>query len=219
MNFKKGKSKKISYAPSFGITKFTEAITMQILSLINDFDAISCREDAGVDYLKCITGRDIVKVLDPIFLLTKEEWEKIAVIPKCSKPYLLIYCLSFSKYRKLKKLAVDISTKENLDIISINNVSPQEFVGYLLFADFVITDSFHGTSFSLLFKKRHLSYIANRSKGSRIENIMKIYNKENEIIYDIDNYKYNHDTIKNVDICINEMKEQSINYLYKNIKL
>lgn len=196
LDFDKGNGKKIAYAPSFGISTFSDDITRQILPLLTDFDILSCREESGASYLSKILSRPIPTVVDPVFLLKKEEWEDVAVLPK-RKKYLLIYCLSKGKRRQLQKIAKEIATKENLEIVSIENEGPREFVGYIIGADFIVTDSFHGTSFSLIFGKRHISCVINKAKGTRIENVMKMFGKDGEIVYDLTNYKYRPDSIKN----------------------
>lgn len=193
---------KLAYAPSFGISTFNDEITNKILPLLKDFQAISCREKSGADYLSMILGVDVPVVLDPVFLLAEEEWKEVMISPKeANRKYLLVYCLSKGQSGKIRKLAKTIAKIENLEVITIGStgkfsiggskvVGPCEFVGYLNQAEFVLTDSFHGTSFSLLFGKRHLSYIANKDKGTRIEAIMKSFGKGSEIIYDIDSYRY-----------------------------
>lgn len=196
LGFDKGDSKKIAYAPSFGISTFNDDITRQILPLLTDFDVLSCREESGASYLSKILSRPVPTVVDPVFLLKKEEWESVAVLPN-RRRYLLVYCLSKGKRRQLQKIAKEIATKENLEIVSIENEGPREFVGYIIGADFIVTDSFHGTSFSLIFGKRHISCVINKAKGTRIENVMKMFGKDGEIVYDLTNYKYRPDSIKN----------------------
>ena len=227
LDFVKGKGKKVAYAPSFGISSFNDDITNQIKPLLTDFEAISCREESGAKYLTQILGKKVPVVLDPVFLLSKEEWAEVAIAPK-EKKYLLVYCLSKGQSSKIGNLAKHIAKEENLEVITIGNtgvfslkgrkaVGPREFVGYLNKADFVLTDSFHGTSFSLLFGKRHLSYIANKDKGTRIEVIMKAFGKGQEIIYDIDNYHFNSDAIKPACIIPNEELKASKEYLHSHL--
>ena len=195
LDFDKKNGLKIAYAPSFGISTFNNEITRKILPLLADFDVLSCREESGASYLSKILSRPIPTVVDPVFLLNKEEWRNVAVLPE-KKRYLLVYCLSKGKLRQLQRIAKEIASQERLEIISIGNEGPREFLGYFLDADFVVTDSFHGTSFSLIFAKRHISCIINKSKGSRIVNVMRMFGKEDEIVYDLDKYKYNPDAIK-----------------------
>lgn len=199
LDFDKGHGKKIAYAPSFGISTFNDDITRQILPLLADFDVLSCREESGASYLSKILNRTVPIVVDPVFLLSKEEWSRVGILPK-RKQYLLVYSLSRGKSRLLQKIAKEVAAKECLDIITIENEGPREFVGYIMGADFVVTDSFHGTSFSLIFGKRHISCILNKSKGTRIENVMRMVGKENEIVYDLVSYKYHPEEIKSYSV-------------------
>ena len=230
LDFVKGRGKKVAYAPSFGISSFNDDITNQIKPLLVNFDAISCREESGAKYITQILGTDVPVVLDPVFLLSKEEWREVAIAPK-EKNYILVYCLSKGQSSKIARLAKRIAKQENLDVITIGStgvfsmkgreckvVGPREFVGYFNKAGFVLTDSFHGTSFSLLFGKRHLSYIVNKEKGTRIETIMKAFGKGQEIIYEIDKYIYNSDAIKPASIIPNEKLKVSKEYLHSYLK-
>ena len=199
LDFDKGHGKKIAYAPSFGISTFNDDITRQILPLLTDFDVVSCREESGAFYLSKILNRTVPTVVDPVFLLSKEEWSRVAILPK-RKKYLLVYCLSKGKSKQLQKIAKEVAAKECLDIVTIENEGPREFVGYIMGADFVVTDSFHGTSFSLIFGKRHISCIINKSKGTRIENVMRMVGKEEELVYDLGNYSYKSEAIKTYSV-------------------
>ncbi len=227
LDFVNGRGKKVAYAPSFGISTFSDDVTKQIMPLLTDFDAVSCREDTGAKYLAKILGTYIPVVFDPVFLLSKEEWTKVAITPSEEK-YLLVYCLSKGQSGKIDKLAKQIAKEENLKVITIGStgvfslkerivVGPREFVGYINKADFVLTDSFHGTSFSLIFGKRHLSFIANKAKGTRIETIMNSFGKSQEIIYDIDNYHFISDAIKSPHIIPNNDLNASKEYLKKHL--
>lgn len=202
LGFSKGKGKKVAYAPSFGISVFTEEITTKILPLLKDFDVLSCREQTGATYISRIINNQTPVVLDPVFLLPKAEWENQAVKPHNKDKYLFVYCLTLGKSAVLQSMAEEVAKKENLKIVTIGNTSsvlfrrhenivgPLEFVGLIMSAEIVVTDSFHGTSFSLIFGKRVLSYIANKKVAARIETIMKIFGRESDVIYDIDNYEY-----------------------------
>lgn len=224
-----GNGKKVAYAPSFGFSTFTDEITSKILPLLKNFSALSCREATGAKYLSDILGRSIPVVLDPVFLLNRDEWKQIAVTPKAKSKYLLVYCLSKGKAGKINQLAHAIAKKENLSVVTIGSsgifsqgsngiIGPREFVGYFCKADFVLTDSFHGTSFSLIFGKRHLSYIANIDKGTRIESVMKIFGKDEEIIYDIDSYAYNENNIQNAEDIPKDVLNASKRYLLDSLQ-
>lgn len=221
--------KKVAYAPSFGFSTFTDEITNKILPLLKDFNALSCREESGAKYLSDILCQPIPVLLDPVFLLNREEWKQMAVSPKVKGKYLLVYCLSKGKAGKINQLAHQIAKKENLSVVTIGSsgifthgsnaiIGPREFVGCFSNAAFVLTDSFHGTSFSLIFGKRHLSYIANRDKGTRIESVMKIFGKEKEIIYDIDSYAYKENKIQNAKDIPIDVLNASKNYLFDNLQ-
>lgn len=155
---------KYSYAASFGTFKgFSEKKT-DTINLLKDFNAISVREDIGVDILEKELGKKIYTHIDPAFLLNKDEWTKIAKIPRQTRnkhKYILLYWAS----RKLKKFASKLAKENGWKIYDIREglprgmiknipaLSPEEFVGIFEKAEFVCTTSYHGMIFSILFHK------------------------------------------------------------------
>lgn len=223
-----GNCKKLGYAPSFGISSFSDEITNKIGPLLRKFDALSCREEIGAKYISNILNNDIPVVMDPVFLLSKEEWKDVAIEPETKKRYLLVYCLTKGKSGKINQLARLIAKKKKLTVVTIgssglftnkgvNAVGPREFIGYFINADFVVTDSFHGTSFSLIFGKRVLSIIANKNTGSRIENIMNIFGRNDDVIRDIDKYKNHEEQKSYLEDRHLELLEVSKKFLNKNL--
>lgn len=163
LQFGDKKVKRIAYAASFGIPEIEEKHKAMNRKWLETFDAIAVRESTGVGILKSL-GIDGVEVLDPVYLLTKSEWEYLAGEKRIyNNRYLLIYdlCLNDDRlYIEAKK----ISEKYNLKIISVDgtakcpyadkNISdagPREFLNLIKNAEFVITNSFHATSFSIIF--------------------------------------------------------------------
>ena len=227
LNFNKGRAKKLAYAPSFGTSNFNDEITHRILPYLKDFNAISCREKSGSEYLERILHHEVPTVVDPTFLLSKEEWNKIAICPNRKRKFLFVYSLNGGT--KLKKLAENVAEEEGLEIVTLGGVKPfsgrnntlslgpREFVGHIIEANFVVTDSFHGTAFSLICKKRHLSYIAFKEKGARIETIMQAYGKSDEIVYDVSRYLHKKGNIHPTNQIPDELIRISEDFLIHNI--
>lgn len=226
LGFNKGNGKKVAYAPSFGIVSFTKEENERIKELVSDFDALSCREKVGADYLSSITSRGILAVCDPVFLFTKKEWELIIRPVNHIKPYIFVYDLNGGY--NLIDLARKVSAANgNLEIICattstrrfykgvkvIRSLGPCEFLSYISSAACVVTDSFHGTSFSLILEKKVICYIALRYASSRIESLAASLNIQKQIVYDIHSFNWNNITFNDYRDCLNSFSKESQRYL------
>lgn len=194
LGFDKGNGKKVAYAPSFGISEFNDDITQKIKEYIQDFDFLSCRELTGADYLSSITGHDVPVVVDPVLLHNADEWGKVAVTPRYKKDYIFIYDLNGAD--NLIKIAKDIQRNTGLPIVCLTSkrekiypvnkqtydAGPAEFVGWIKNASYVVTDSFHGTVFSLIFRKEFFTFIAVERTSSRIRCLLDKVGRGDRII-------------------------------------
>lgn len=183
--------KRIAYAASFGVDnwEFTEEQTDECKKLIQKFDFVSVREDTAVNLCKEQLGIVATHVLDPTMLLSVDNYQKLIGELKISdKPYLFSYLLDESE-EKINILK-DICNKLNLPIRKIkleNDISKipmsrlksliypsiQEWLASFAQADFVVTDSFHGTAFSIIFNKPFV-VLPNKGRGvSRFESLLK----------------------------------------------
>lgn len=203
LSFAKNK-KRIAYAASFGkpvlSKKYEEAFKKELPS----FSTISVRETSSANIIKRLIGYTPQLVLDPIFLLPRIEWDKVAVpIKYCD--YILCYYMpspdsevikAINDYSKrISKITglriINIGKKEYETIkfweTNISNAGPREFVGLLKNAKFVITNSFHGTAFSLKYNIPFLTPInpsvSNESRLSvRIESLLELFNCQDRMI-------------------------------------
>lgn len=183
--------KRIAYAASFGVDnwEFTEEQTDECKKLIQKFDFVSVREDSAVNLCKEQLGIIATHVLDPTMLLSVDNYQKLIGELKISdKPYLFSYLLDESE-EKINILK-DICNKLNLPVRKIkleNDISKipmsrlksliypsiQEWLASFAQADFVVTDSFHGTVFSIIFNKPFV-VLPNKGRGvSRFESLLK----------------------------------------------
>lgn len=169
LDFVRDDNKKISYAASFGIEQPSDEFTKWCGSELNKFTNVSVREKSGIGVYKSITGKDCVNVLDPSFLLTRSMWGRIAddsVIQRrrLAKKYVLVYCMMESKslFAYAQKVANEIKgetvyiNERFLKARHVRNlfyVTPQEWLGLFKNAAYIVTNSFHGTAFSIIFQK------------------------------------------------------------------
>lgn len=189
------KVKKISYAASSEIHSYKDLVTdKNIIKALNDYDAISVRELQLKDILQNEIKTEIELTLDPVYLIDKDQFKQLSIKPK-EKDYILIYHLAYSD--ESVKLAELIAKNKNLDIVEIHagyekhnsgkgkyNVGPQELLGYIINADYVITTSFHGIALSILFEKEF--YAINKGANQRLLNLLSILGIEDRLLT---NYK------------------------------
>lgn len=228
--------RKIAYAASFGIDSWelTEQETFKCKKLIQKFNAVSVREDSGVALCKKYLKSDATHVLDPTLLLRKEDY--ISLLPfkykKTSKSELMVYILDKSEFNK--DIVTRIAKRRNLLINSISadakfwNVGKahlekcivpplEKWIEGFIKADFVITDSFHGTVFAILFHKPFLSIINSTRGSTRFISLLKLLQLEDRIInpsdqLDIENIDRFIDYDK-VETLLLKAKESSLHFL------
>ena len=173
---------RIAYAASIGRSFINESMLEDFSRCLKKFDAISLREKSAITLIKSLAEKDISSVLDPTLLLTMEQWTPLCADVDINEPYLLVY--SFGSPSRLKKLAEQIAEERGLKIVSFHkkrhyrneacrvpNAGPREFLGLFSKAQFVITNSFHGTAFSIIFKKAFFCMSTN-DKGSRLRDLL-----------------------------------------------
>lgn len=180
--------RRVAYAPSFGISSIPEDKRELLKNYIEKFDHLSVREKHGEKILKEVTGRDSITVLDPTLLLTMDEWSTVAAVPDIREPYILCYFITDA--RKYTRHVQAVSDKYRLPVVTLcgsRRVVPQtrykvldagpcEFLGLFAGASAVMTDSFHGTVFSLNYNKEFFCFESSASSekavNSRLHNIL-----------------------------------------------
>ncbi len=151
-----------SYAASFAVDEFPQELRAVTAKYLSKFDNIAVREASGLAVLKSLGIENAQTVLDPVFLLDKAHWEAMAKLPpKAEKPYLLVY--DFDNSTAVRAQAEKIAAERGLKIYSIFNLpyaercfelcGPEEFLGLVRQADFVLSNSFHATAFSVIFER------------------------------------------------------------------
>lgn len=198
LNFVKSPhTKRIAYAPSFGINSIPTAYREEVKDLLYNIQYLSVREERGAEIIRELAGREPPVVLDPTLLMKRNEWDEIAVNPGIDKPYILVYPLQ--KSYLLNETAGVIKEKTGLPVatisgmgpnavkcsdISIRDAGPREFLGLFKNACFICTNSFHGTAFSIIYEKPF--YTVPHSKvNSRITNLLDMLELSGRQITDV----------------------------------
>ena len=216
--------KKIAYAASFGNVNFFSAFGDKKESLLRDFSWISVRENEGKSFLTNEYGIISRLVLDPTLLIKRDEWKKVAHF-KYSKKYIFVYQLKPDS--DFVKSVQSFASKKGLVVVSVPyllrcyiqnifkkniktkySVGPAEFLGLILNAEYILTDSFHGAALSIAMQKQfYVKLNPNKTNtNGRITSLLSLLNIENrtfEHLFDLD--------IINYDVVSNKLLNE-INY-------
>ena len=187
--------KKIAYAGSFGKDDFSQEEQAMVTAWLKDYDALSVREDTAVDTLRCF-GLDGIHVVDPTLLLTAQQWQDFCTKKKPEPGYIFVYNLNRNKV--LEDAALALAKKKGLRIVNFADTfefikgaknrfgnTPMDFINYISNADYVLTDSFHGTAFSLNFSRQVLSVPAPKY-NCRLESILRMTGCENRMFTSVE---------------------------------
>ena len=173
--------KRIAYAASFGVDEweFTAWQTKKCALLAKKFDAISVREESGKALCNKYLGIEATTVLDPTLLLSKETYcELCKNVPIKKEKFLAAYVLDKNEatYKECESIAKESNlTLKFFEADSKASLSVPEWLSMFRDASYVVTDSFHGTVFSIIFGKK-FKCLYNKSRGSaRFESLLKIY--------------------------------------------
>lgn len=229
--------KKLAYAASFGVDKweYTSSEQEACCKLVKQFDAISVREATGVDLCREYLGVVAVQVLDPTFLLSSKDYEQLAVFENEPKRDGDLFCYVLDKSDE-KKACIDAikaamgyhdyycmprysESPDNIarykDLCIFPSVT--SWIRSLMDAKMVVTDSFHGTAFSIIFNKPFW-VIGNKARGlSRFESILGLFDLQDRLI--VPPQKNDIDWAKPIDWeSVNEKKREWQGYSLEFIK-
>lgn len=194
-------ARRLSYAASFGVDdwEFSPQDTVRCRDLLSRFDAVSVREQSGVDLCERHLARTAACIPDPTFLLEREDYEQVIEAPAGAENQgkVLTYVLDSqpSKQQIVHKVVNDLNTegftiKPQKSLFQVRKANFDECrypgVGAWLqgFRDagFVVTDSFHGTVFSILFNKPFIA-VGNRTRGlSRFQSLLSRFGLEDRLV-------------------------------------
>lgn len=184
LDYAHGNKTLISYAASFGSSDFNKLPNKQAISLLNRFDAISVRENTGVDICNNQFGLAAMQVLDPTLLLSIDDYQAIidhfkpqlvdgkyvaySIINKSNKEYVPAFV------EKMEQL-MNIKFKSLLSKYSSNEVnSVGGWLNDIKNSSFVITDSFHATVFSIIYRKKFVCLVTGANGTDRIPSLLKM---------------------------------------------
>lgn len=204
--------KKISYAASMGKSEIPIGLQNEIGHCLFDFSNISVREKSAANLLEKIYSIKPNIVIDPVFLQDKSFWSREASFIRTPPRYILTYFLDVPD--NAREIVNAMKVRLEIPVISINSIyngrkygadkdivdaGPKEFVWLFEHADFVLTSSFHGTAFSLVFEKQFYT-IPHRTTSERMVDLLKSIGLEDRLITKVDNIEarpIEYDVIRN----------------------
>ena len=187
-------SKLISYAASFATEDVVEEYKPFVKRMLQNFDEISIRERCSLSLLKQLGRTDGKAVCDPVFLLTKEQWNKMLPSEPAKEKYMVVY--DSEKSVNLKKIALRIAKEKRLKLYNISGFrigyadkelwasSPLDFVQLIRDAEYVVSNSFHATAFSMIFERNFC--VINRSEhiNERMKSLLMNYMLDDRLVTD-----------------------------------
>lgn len=233
--------KRIAYAASFGTDDLNEysKMDMKIASeSIKLFDAVSVREKSGVHLCRDYFKMDAVHVLDPTMLLSKDDYLKLIEEEDkpCSENILLTYVLDRTQEKNdiIQRVgeALHLTSCENGAVKYFSNVvesnvseciypSVSRWVAGFRDAQFVVTDSFHGTVFSIIFNKPFVAILNSKRGSSRFISLLSVLGLENRLISTTNDLLEEH--LKPIDYTevnkiLNDWRYLSISFMERHLK-
>ena len=227
-------SKKSSYAPSIGTTHINDEYLQTLKTKLSTFKNLSCREYSNAKLLTSYLGRKVEFVLDPTLLLSKDDWMKLSEPIEMPKQFVLCYILGTkksiyeyaSKLAKIKNLPlyIIVTRPEYLSYKNaLKDVSVGQFLSLINQASYVVTDSFHGSIFSInlgtnfyAFAKREVNN--GFTDNDRIMDFLSYFHIEDRFINDNESRIPDDLDYTTIEGVLSEMKTKSINYLTSIIK-
>ncbi|MDR1539501.1 MAG: polysaccharide pyruvyl transferase family protein [Clostridiales bacterium] len=228
LNFETAKTKKCSYAASFGSPLSFQEHSSEIVSYLNDFCEVSLREKIGVNVLSKSLRCPIHTDLDPTLLLRRHDWEVISSESASNfrGKYILLYIVAppkdlieFAKELELitgyKVVMLCNSFKIGRGFKRLRRQTPADFINLVANAEVVLTTSFHGLAFSIIFHRKFVVEVQSTdSTNYRIESLLQALGLEDRILTEssLKSYHSSIDWLR-IDDLLNDERQKSISYL------
>ena len=193
-DFVKGRGKKISYAASIGKNILTECELKKMVQAIEYLDVVGVREVSAANLLQNNTEKDIYVNIDPTLLIDSKAWRRFITKRIRNDKYVFVYALE--KNMKLINAAKQIAKRKNLNVVFLDmknyygkrgrsyySAGPIEFLNLLYYADCVVTNSFHGTVFSMIFEKKFFS-IPHKSRSTRVIDLLSELGLSDRVVFE-----------------------------------
>ena len=224
---------KFSYAASFGKADIGEKQYLTVGKYLSSFNAISVREKTGQEIARRCVDKSVSIVVDPVLLLGSQTWDKLLTPDKKEDKYIFVYMthlndsiISFiEKLRKVTGLKVIRSAngpKQTLKQVILQVQKPEKWLQQLRDAEYVVTNSFHATAFSVLFHKKFFTVVhGGKSQGInvRMNDFLKYVGLEDRIFSAVpETIDLNEIQFSEADKKIEALRQKSLDYLQTNLE-
>lgn len=226
LDFTKDCTKRIAYSASIGRTELPKDALEKYKEMLSRYDSIAVRENTVVDMLAQWGMINVKQVLDPVFLLSAEEWNKI-IRREQKNDYVLVYQIHNDS--KLNDYAIRFADKCGMPLRRVSPFMRQigrggrlihlpdirEFLSLIKGCSYLITDSFHGTAFGLIFNRQFVEVLPNNKTGSRNQSILELVGLTDRILKNYDDYSFIQNRIDygKVNDVLNKERGKSLNIL------
>ncbi|SES80150.1 polysaccharide pyruvyl transferase family protein [[Clostridium] polysaccharolyticum] len=171
LNFGKPEVKRISYAASIGKDEISDVEALQFQKYIHNFDYVSVREQKAKEQVLRFIDDEVEVVCDPTLLLPRSKYDELKKDPKIKQEYIYVHNVHLVKVdERLNAMAEELSKRTGLPIVhnrpdySFENEcgkfldgGPEEFLGWIANARYVVANSFHATVFSMIYHREFIT--------------------------------------------------------------
>ncbi len=219
--------KKITLAPSFGVDEVPEARKMEFKNYLNTFRRLSVREKSGQDIIYALTGKESQIVIDPTLMINTVKWKEVSKKPEWFRndKYILVYTLGNAYMIEcVQKIAkqygykiINLMAQDNADYYCAN---PAHFLYLIQHCELMVTDSFHGSVFSILFNKpfvvmeRKDEFV---SMNTRLDNLLEMFCLKGRRFSKIENADLFHSNYEKAYEILEEKRKEAYNFVRKAV--
>ena len=240
LSFAPNEKPKMSYAASFATSNIPEKSKQLYKKYLKGYHYISVRESTGVQLVQDLAGKNATVCCDPVFLLNRAQWDEVANNAKflIKEKYILVYALyyMFDPYPELLQIINSVQKTLGYKVLYLDGrkedafrpnsfvlkaEGPSEFIKLIKNAELVITSSFHGTAFSLIYEKPLMAIVRPDDKtDSRISSLLKIAQAEKSLVNYNSNVTFSREEIyqlKSDSKQLNDYIASSVDYLNSSL--
>lgn len=219
-------TKNIGYAVSMGHASLSHELCEMLKGLVRNFSSLSVRELSLQAFLRQVTGITYPVVLDPTLLAGKNFFNDMAIKPTGKKPYVLVYqCVCA---RGTEDIAKQIASELHAEVITLfasvskrdkmSYASPEEFIGYFKHASCIVTTSFHGTVFSILFNRSFYTVRIGNQIDTRSTDLLSDLGLQERMIGRMDRPHFEELDYENVNKQLENLRQSSKSFLVNSLK-
>lgn len=231
--------KKIAYATSFGIGNIPQKYKEMYRQYLIRIDYLSARETSGQEIISELTDRSVPLVNDPALLLDANGWDEVIKDkPIINDKYIFCYFMGDNPEQRdfVKRLAKEkglkivallhldqfIETDEHYADYTPWDISPADFVNLVKYAEYVCTDSFHGTVFSILYSRNFFTFKrfnkkASLSTNTRITSLLTRIGLMDRLVVNLDKRPDNINDWRKIQECVSDFRNASGCWLIESI--